>query len=189
MLKKILLSLASAVLLWQSYSLLIVIDKIESNSFWLLLFVAWIVNLFITGVFAFAGFAWPTQKAIPASYYIVKDTKRIKQVYTALRVDLFRKILLATLWKSEKQRAKHFDGKRSGITNLIVQSQKSEFGHLVPFVIACFVSLYLIGVGQYKLSALIFVVNIIGNLYPVLLQRHHRMRIQAIAERHARRAV
>ncbi len=183
MIKKVLLSIATIFLIWQSYDLLRMIDKLELNSWGLILFTAWIINLFITGIFALSGFAYPTQRLLPKSYYTIYHPKRLKKTYDALRVNLFRQMLLATLWKSKKQRGKYFNGKMNGISNLVEQSMKSEFGHLIPFIILCFVSVYCFGIGAIKLGIFTFLINLIGNLYPIILQRHHRMRIQLIRKR------
>ncbi len=183
MIKKILLSIATLFLIWQSYDILSNIDQWEINSLGLMIFIAWIINLFITGIFAFSGFAFPTQKLLPKSYYKIHDPKNLKKIYKALGVHLFRQMLLATLWKSKKQRGKYFNGKKNGIANLEEQSMKSEFGHLIPFIILCFVSLYLIVVGAIELGVFCFLINLTGNLYPIILQRHHRMRIQLIRKR------
>jgi hypothetical protein len=183
MIKKILLSLASLFLIWQSYNLLYNIHKLDISSWGTLFFIAWLINLFITGVFAFSGFAFPTQKLLPPSYYRILHPKKLQQTFKVLKVNLFRKILLATLWKRKKQRKEFFDGTKSGIANLLEQSMKSEFGHLLPFVIICFVSGYLIAIGLIKLALLSLLINLIGNLYPIVLQRHHRMRVQLIRTR------
>ena len=89
-------------------------------------------------------------------------------------------MLLATFWKGQKQRRKYFNGKKNGISNLEEQSMKSEFGHLIPFIIICFLCLYLIVIGQSKLAVFTLLINFVGNLYPIILQRHHRMRIEII---------
>ena len=183
MIKKILLSLASIFLILQSYKLLNSIDNLKIESFGLLIFIAWIINMFITGIFAFSGFAFPTQKLLPNAYYKIHYPKKLKKTYKVLRIDLFRQILLATLWRGKKQREKFFNGKKNGITHLEEQSMKSEFGHLIPFIIIFFLSTYLIVTGQTKLGICTFLINFIGNLYPIILQRHHRMRIQIIIRR------
>ena len=183
MIKKIFLSLASLFLIWQSYKLLNNIDTFVIDSWGLILFTAWIINLFITGIFAFSGFAFPTQKLLPNSYYKITQPKRLNKIYNTFKVDLFRKILLATLWRSPKQRKKYFNGTEHGISNLVIQSMKSEFGHLIPFIIICLLSCYFILIGQIKLGVFSMVINIIGNLYPIILQRHHRMRIQLLRKR------
>jgi len=183
MIKKILLSLSSIFLIWQSYSLLHSIDKLEINSWGLLFFIAWIINLFITGIFAFSGFAFPTQKLLSKSYYKICHPKRLKKFYKVLRVNLFRNMLLATIWKSQKQRKKYFNGEKNGISKLAEQSMKSEFGHLIPFLILCFLSVYFIAIDLIELGVFSLFINFIGNLYPIILQRHHRMRIQIIRKR------
>ena len=184
MIKKIFLSLASIFLIWQSYEILNHIDEWEVNSWGFKIFIAWIINLFVTGVFAFSGFAFPTQKLLPKSYYDVNQPKRLKKVYKTLRVDWFRLVLLATLWRSKKQRKKYFNGKKEGIINLTEQSRKSEFGHLIPLVLICLISIYLLLIGKVSLSLICFLINLIGNLYPIILQRHHRMRIQILSKRY-----
>jgi len=138
------------------------------------------MNLFVAGIFAFSGFAFPTQKILPISYYIIYHPKKLKRLYKLLRVNLFRQFILATLWKSQKQRKKYFNGTENGISNLTEQSMKSEFGHLIPFIIISFVSSYLILIDLVKLSVFTLLINLIGNLYPIILQRHHRMRIQIL---------
>ena len=183
MIKKIALTLASIFLMVQSYNLLRQIHNLDTNSDLLILFIAWIINLFITGIFAFAGFAYPTQALMPNSYYHIYNPERLEKVYQSLKVEWFRKFLLATLWKSKSQRKKYFNGKKKGIENLILQSKKSEFGHLIPFIIINIVVVYLVLIAMYELAFFAFIINIIGNLYPIILQRHHRMRISRLRRR------
>ncbi len=189
MFKKITFLLSSLFLILQSYNLLYSIPLMEIESLWMTVLLAWLINLFLTGVFAFAGFGFPTQNLIPDAYYKIHQPKRLKKVCKSLNVNAFRKMLLATLWKSKTQRAKHFDGTKDGIKNLVVQSKKSEFGHLIPFVLLIFISLYFLAIQKTGLAIWTLVINIIGNLYPVLLQRHHRMRIQLLRKRQSRKKV
>jgi hypothetical protein len=183
MIKRTLLTLASAFLIWQSYDLLIHIDGFQTDSWLGNLFLAWVISMFITGIFALAGFAHPTQRLLPKSYYEINQPQKLESTYKLLNVALFRKLLLATLWRNKKQRGQYFDGKRKGLNNLIENSQKSEFGHLIPFVILNFIAVYLITVGLVKLGIFVFFINVLGNFYPVILQRHHRMRIQRLGKR------
>lgn len=183
MIKKILLSIVSIFLIWQSYNLLFGLHQLETTSWGVIIFIAWLVNMFITGVFAFAGFAFPTQKLLPKSYYKIYHPQRLKNIYQRLGVNQFREMLLATLWRNKGQRKNYFNGKRSGILNLVEQSMKSEFGHAIPFLIINLVSIYLFAIGAIKLGVFTLLINLIGNLYPIILQRHHRMRIQIIRKR------
>lgn len=182
--KNLLLTISSVFLIWQSYKLLLFLSIFRPSSWPLIILFAWLINLFVTGVFAFAGLAYPTQRLLPYSYYHISQPRRLSSICKFLRVDLFRGFLLATFWRSKEQRIKHFDGTKAGISNLQIQSKKSEIGHLLPFLILVALSVFWIATGKIKLGFTTLVINFIGNFYPILLQRHHRMRIQAIASRY-----
>ncbi len=181
--KKLLLILLSLFLIQQSFKLLSNVEVFGNLSWVMIIFMAWVINMFITGIFAFAGFALPTQNLLPNSYYKVNQPMRFKRLFKTLKVEWFRKFLLATVWRSKAQQAKHFDGTLSGINNLEVQSKKSEFGHLFPLIILNFVGIYLIIKGLVALGVAVLVFNVLGNFYPIVLQRHHRMRIDVLRGR------
>lgn len=141
------------------------------------------LNLCITGIFAFAGFALPTERLFPNSYYHVYKPKLLKKICKLMNIDAFRAFLLATVWRNRDQQKKYFDGTKSGIDNLIVQSKKSEFGHLIPFILILLLSAYVLYLGKWKIALTTTLINVIFNLYPIFLQRHHRMRIQRLADR------
>jgi len=186
MLKKALLTLASIFLLWQSYKLLWNMQSIQTDSLLIQLLLAWLINMFITGIFAFAGFAFPTQNLLPTSYYKNDDPQKLKRVYKTLKVEVFRKFLLATFWRSKKQREKYFNGNVTDLSTLEVNAKKSEFGHLIPFFLVTLASAYLLFYGKFFLAIFCMFWNILGNLYPIILQRHHRMRIELILKRQHR---
>jgi hypothetical protein len=52
-LRKILLALASVFLIWQTYETLKRGDEFELESWGVILFMAWLISLYITGIFAF----------------------------------------------------------------------------------------------------------------------------------------
>ena len=82
--KKILLSIASIFLIWQSYKLLTVIHHLEMDSWLLVIFLAWLINMFITGIFAFSGFAFPTHLLSPKFYYKIYQPKTLTKIYNPL---------------------------------------------------------------------------------------------------------
>jgi hypothetical protein len=178
--KKVLLVSASIFLVWQSYELLSHIHEIKSDAWWVSLLIAWVLNMFITGIFAFAGFALPTHLLLPEKYYVIRDPELLREVCKTLGLGRFKKFLLATFWRNKDQRSKYFDGTKKGIATLAEQSKKSEFGHLIPFILLSVASIYLLTLSLPLMACLTFVINILGNLYPVLLQRNHRMRIQKL---------
>jgi len=144
------------------------------------LFVAFLLALYITGIFAFIGFAYPTNRILPAAYYKIKNPKRLKQVYQLLGVKYFRAFLLAFFWGHKKNARKYFNGTRSGLKNFIYQANQSEFGHFAAFITITLLSIVLLIQSYLLLFIFLSALNIIANLYPVILQRYHRIRIEKL---------
>ncbi|MBT8196299.1 MAG: hypothetical protein HKO56_06880 [Bacteroidia bacterium] len=158
--------------LWINYS--------TELSFGKSLLLSFLLNLYITGIFAFPGFVLPTHKLLSKKYYQIKNKKLLIQTYKFLRVDIFRQALLFAFWGSKKNRSKYFNGTKGGLQNFIYQSKQSEFGHIASFIIILALSLALVLKGYVLLSCLAISINILGNFYPVVLQRYHRIRIENI---------
>lgn len=182
-LKRILFPILSIFLIVQSYKLFKLLDQMILETVWSQVLMAWLLNLFVTGIFAFTGFAYPTQKLLSDKYYQVKNPNILKRVFKYMGVDVFRKFLLATFWRDKKMQKKFFDGKKTGFEVLDEQTKKSEFGHLCPFVILTIMSVYYLVMGNGVFAFFVMLWNILGNLYPIILQRHHRMRLQRILNR------
>ncbi len=178
--KKLLLPLASAFLVYQLYQLLWALWNNPREDFHMAmdLFFAFLIALFGTGIFAFVGFAFPTSRLIGSSYYRLKNTKRLQFWYRTLGVLYFKKLLMLFFWGSKKNRKKYFNGTRTGIENFIYQTHQSEFGHLGALVLVFIANVFTLLKGHYAISIFLFVINIVGNLYPILLQRHHRIRLE-----------
>ena len=121
------------------------------------------VGLFVTGVAAFLGFAWPTQRLLPDAYYAIRDPGRLRRAYRGLGVEYFRRFLLATFWRSPAQRAKYFSGTRASLPRLLEMSRKSEFGHLVPGVVCAGAAVVLAVLGGWWAAGALAVGNVIGN--------------------------
>lgn len=181
MLKKILFPLLSLFLAYRSFELMSALlgqnewMSMELNILW-----AFLLNLFVTGVFAFTGFAYPTHKILPDVYYKIQNETLLKNWYKILGVKYFRIGLILAFWGSKKNRKKYFNGTKSGIQNFIYQTKQSEIGHLLAFVVLLMLSIILTIDQQLQLAAFTFIINFIGNFYPIVLQRHHRIRISRL---------
>lgn len=148
------------------------------------LIMAFILTLFMTGVFAFIGFAYPSSSMLSDRYYEIKNSKALTSISTVLGVKYFQRLLLFAFWGRETNRRKYFDGTKRGLRNFIFQTKQSEFGHLGAFVVITILSLVLLAHGYILLVGAITLINIVGNGYPVILQRSHRMRIDRIMRYH-----
>ncbi|WP_167617149.1 hypothetical protein [Maribellus sediminis] len=184
-LKKIVFPLFSLFLLYRSVELVktLMVSGSSEHTVGEQFLLAFLLSIFITGVFAIVGFAWPTSKIFPRSFYTLKNAGILKKTYRILGVDLFRKALLIFFWGRKKNRKKYFDGTRKGLQNFIYQSKQSEFGHFASFVSIALVSFLFLAKGMFLLVAFLTLINVIGNFYPVILQRYHRLRIDKLQSR------
>lgn len=184
-LTKILFLSFSAFLIFQSYQLMMDLfsSKPEDLNTQETIFASFLMNLFITGIFAFPGFAFPTNKILQSNYYRLKNTKQLLQVYNMLGIGIYRKFLLVVFWGRKKNRLKYFNGTKSGLENFVFQSKQSEFGHLGAFVCISVLSIVLLFKGFLLLVLFTTIINILGNFYPLILQRYHRVRIEKITDR------
>ena len=144
---------------------------------------AFLITLYVTGVFALIGFAYPSNKLLPTAYYRIHNPSLLKAICRLLGVRYFKTILLFAFWGSKKNRKKYFNGTKAGLVNFIYQTKQSEFGHLGAFVIILGLSIALLWRSYQTLVLCMMLINIIGNLYPILLQRSHRIRVDAITEK------
>jgi hypothetical protein len=138
------------------------------------------LNLCITGIFAFPGFVFPTSSLLGDWYYAIRRPDVLERLYTVLGVAYFRSLLMFFFWGIHRNRKKYFDGTRSGLDNLTFQARQSEFGHLVSFLFVVAACAILAWRGHWAVAAWGTMVNVIGNLYPVILQRHHRSRVDRL---------
>ena len=178
--KKLLFPFVSAFLAYQFYELLRIVELNNADELhWISNFAfAFFIALCGTGIFAFVGFAYPTSKLLSNSYYRIKNPKKLQKVYAILGVKYFKYILLLFFWESKKNREKYFNGTRTGINNFVYQTHQSEFGHLGALLLVAITNLYALYLCHYGIAIFLFAINIVGNLYPIILQRHHRIRLE-----------
>lgn len=179
-LKTLLFLLFSVFLVFRSWELFFFLIKEGGLSFLEIFIWTFLLNLFVTGVFAFPSFVLPLYKLLPKGYYEVRHPKRVTLFYNLLGVSVFKFLLLFFFWGRGKNRSEFFDGSKSGLTALVVRSKQAESGHLLPAIILCVLSLVLIINGLFLHAVLSMSINFIGNVYPVVLQRKLRIRTQKL---------
>ena len=146
------------------------------------LIISFLLTAFITGVFAFIGFAYPSSSILPEYYYKVKHPVTLDSLYKVLGIKYFRVLLLVSFWGRKNNRKKYFNGTKMGLNNFIYQAKQSEFGHLGAFIIIIISSVILFAYGFVFMVIIINLLNLFGNLYPIILQRVHRMRIEKLTK-------
>lgn len=182
MTKKILLSLASIFLTYRSVELLKILDNTSQSQFnWIgKIAFSFALNLFVTGIFALVGFAFLTSKILPNSYYKIKNSENLTLVYNIMGVEYFKLLLLKLFWGTEKNRKKYFNGTKTGIAHFEMQTRQSEFGHLIAFIAIVMISIFILIKGHIAIFIITTIINVIGNFYPIILQRNHRIQIERL---------
>ena len=181
-LKRIILPVFSLFLIYRTICLVSSLISNKSNDFSLLktVVISFLLTLFITGIFAFIGFAYPTNRLLKSSYYKIKNPKLLECLYKLLGLKYFRTILLITFWGRKNNRKKYFNGTKKGLNNFIYQTKQSEFGHLGGFILIFICSIILLFNQLYVIVLIMSILNVVGNVYPIILQRFHRIRIEKI---------
>ena len=137
---------------------------------------AWILNFALMfGVFLLTN---TFKFALASNYYNSKQWERQGKIYRWFGVDVFRKILVLIGWEKVIRASNPVKKNLDAIKQLEHGTRQSEFGHLIIFfivlVINCLVAFYY-GIKQ---SLPLFFLNIIFNVYPIMLQRYNRPRLQ-----------
>jgi hypothetical protein len=184
-LKAILLALGGIFLAYQSFGLVNQLFAIKPANLGVggEIVIALLLNLFVTGTFALPGFAFATSRVLPDGYFTIKNPKRLLRWYKLLGVAHFRQFLLRTFWANPKNQKRYFDGTKAGFANLSFQSKQSEFGHLLPLIIIEIIAVAALIEGYFYVFGVATALNIIGNFYPIPLQRMHRYRLARLEKR------
>jgi len=180
--KKILHSLFSLFLIWQTIML---VDKLLVNqvSNFLDRFIdAILINLFVTGIFTIV-YSFPVYRLLPIGYYKIKHPRLLKICGQIIQIDLFKKLLIWIIWNQKQNKKFFFSGFRNGFDNLVISSMKSEFGHFIGFCIVMIFTIVIWIKESYSLAIMILIVNIFFNFYPFMLQRFHRLRLDELRNR------
>jgi hypothetical protein len=146
------------------------------------LLIALLITLFITGVFIFPGFVFPTSKVMPKRYWIPKHPQQLNSLFSILKVNTYKSILVLLFWGRKSNQKKYYNGTRKGLEAFNFETKQSEFGHLCALVFIVFASLLLLLKGYFVVVVLMTIINMLVNFYPIILQRHHRIRIYRLAE-------
>ncbi|WP_040302416.1 glycosyl-4,4'-diaponeurosporenoate acyltransferase CrtO family protein [Algoriphagus machipongonensis] len=178
--KKILLTLGSVFLGYRSYELITSWGNMPLEPLFSKFIMAFLANLFILGVFAFLGFAWPTFKLLPDRYYQINNPKNLLSFTKRIGVPVFQKFLLLTFWRNKAKQKSYFNGSKTGIKNFIIELKRSEIGHLIPFILINLLFIWSLILKDFWTAFFLQSLNIIGNFYPIMLQRAHRARTQRL---------
>lgn len=185
MVRKVIMTLAAGFLSFRTYELMHLLTSVEPSTWSGLAHVGWaaMLNLFATGIWAFPGFVWPTHQLLPQSYYHIHHPTALRACYNWLGVALFQKALLWFFWGKPQHRKRYFNGTRSGLAAFEYHTKQSEFGHLGAWLLLMYCTALLAAHGPWTMAAWTMGINVILNLYPLILQRYHRLNLTPLIHR------
>ncbi len=137
---------------------------------------AWFVVVIITCV----ALWW----LLPPGYFRVHRFERTGQLYTALGVLQFRRFVpdgdLANRWERRKDPDYRIIRNRGTAAAFVVRTEKSERGHIVLLALGVASAAFAWSLEWHGWAVYLSVGNVAVNLYPILLQRYTRSRLQAV---------
>ncbi|GAB3712698.1 hypothetical protein GCM10027590_06950 [Nocardiopsis nanhaiensis] len=107
-------------------------------------------------------------------------------LYGRLGARLYGRVLGAVGWNRVVERGRGFDGTRAGLTGLDQHTRSSEAGHLLCLAVALALAAAAVSMGSWTGALWLLGLGVLLHVYPVMLQRLLRVRIQVLTGRTGR---
>ena len=137
---------------------------------------AWVLNFMLMA--CVLTFTETLKSPLTSTYFNQKKWERGGDLYESLGINFYRKLLVWTGWERLNKKSNPIEKNTKALLHLHYRTKQSELGHLIIFFIVLgFNILVTLKFGFIK-SLWLLVLNILLNLYPMLLQRYNRPRIE-----------
>jgi len=137
---------------------------------------AWVLNFMLMA--CVLTFTETLKSPLTSPYFNQKKWERRGDLYESLGINFYRKLLVWTGWERLNKKSNPIEKNTKALMHLHYRTKQSELGHLIIFFIVLgFNILVTLKFGFIK-SLWLLVLNILLNLYPMLLQRYNRPRIE-----------
>ncbi len=142
---------------------------------------AWILNFILMTAVLF--YTQTFKPALTSGYYKAKPWERQGAVYKWFGVNLFRKMLVWVGWEKLNKAANPVQKKTDALRHLEYSTRQSEFGHVIIFLIVLPINIFVAIYYGISKSFWLLALNIVLNVYPILVQRYNRPRLLKILNR------
>ena len=167
--KYILLSLTVIVTIFLVYGIVYKFGFLGFLFVWMLNFVLMMCVFFFTETL---------KSEFKSDYYLEKSWEKKVKIYEAFGINWFRKLLVIIGWEKLNKKANTVEKNLQALVHLEYRTKQSELGHIIIFFIVLAFTIYVAITFGIKESVSLIILNILLNLYPVLLQRYNRPRLQ-----------
>ncbi|WP_445455982.1 glycosyl-4,4'-diaponeurosporenoate acyltransferase CrtO family protein [Flavobacterium sp. HNIBRBA15423] len=141
---------------------------------------AWVLNFVL--MMCVLTFTETLKSNFVSNYYKEKVWERRGKIYEKLGINLFRKLLVLVGWEKLNKKANPVKNNIEALTHLEYRTKQSELGHIIIFFIVLCFAIYVTIVFSFTESLWLLFLNVILNVYPILLQRYNRPRLQRALE-------
>lgn len=115
---------------------------------------------------------------LTSPYFTEKPWEKGGKIYKLIGINLYRKLLVWMGWEKLNKKLKPVEKSTAALMNLHYRTKQDELGHLIVFFIVLGFNIFVeLEFGPVK-SLSLLLLNVLLNLYPVLLQRYNRPRIE-----------
>lgn len=137
---------------------------------------AWALNFLLMA--CVLTFTETLKSPLSSPYYNDKAWERRGKIYESFGINFFRKLLVWIGWEKLNKKSNPIAKDTKALAHLHYQTKKSELGHLIIFIVVLGFNIFVaFRFGIHK-SMWLLVLNILLNLYPILLQRYNRPRLE-----------
>ena len=133
---------------------------------------AWMLNLALMMCVFF--FTETLKSELSSNYYNEKKWEKKGKIYELLGVNIFRKILVIIGWEKLNKKTNPVEKNSKALIHLEYRTKQSELGHIIIFFIVTVFNTYV----AILESLWLLILNILLNIYPILLQRYNRPRLK-----------
>jgi hypothetical protein len=150
-------------------------------------FFAWILNFLLMGCVLY--FTETLKSPLTSPYYQEKTWEKKGKIYEYLGINLFRKILVWVGWERLNKKSNPIEKDTQTLLQLHYRTKQSELGHIIIFIIVLGFNILVAFKYGFSKSMCLLALNILLNLYPILLQRYNRPRIERAINLSKRRSL
>jgi len=139
-------------------------------------FACWLNFILLAGARTFTE---TLKSRFTSSYFNEQAWERGGKIYERLGINFYRKLLVAIGW--ERYITKKYnpvEKNTEALIHLHYETKHGELGHIITLIIVLGFTIFVAFKFGASKSLWLLILNIILNLYPVLLQRYNRPRIE-----------
>ena len=121
--------------------------------------------------------------ALKSPHFNSYPIEREGRVYKYLGVDFYRKLLLFSGWEKIRKKETPISKSLDLLLYYEYKTRASEFGHGIIAIIIVFITIYVYIEYSFKETIWLIVLNILMNIYPIIVQRYNRPRVQRVIKK------